>query len=102
MGARVAQTGSLRGFLYRTLIAAEQGSKGLVPDPRVSDRAAQTASLRYRRRDDLSLSLRPYPWIQAGPHCATFAVRSVKSNNNFVMSEYNENHRSTIGQRLGE
>jgi hypothetical protein len=21
--------------------------------------------LRYRRRDDLSLSLRPYPWIQA-------------------------------------
>ena len=35
------------------------------PDRRVSDRAAQTASLRYRRRDDLSLSLRPYPWIQA-------------------------------------
>src|SRR5262249_5640565 len=62
---KVAQTGSLRRFLYRTLIEAGQHSKGLGPDREISDRAAQTASLRYRRRDDLSLSLRPYPWIQA-------------------------------------
>jgi hypothetical protein len=54
----------LRRFLYRTLIEAEQRSTGLGPDRMVSDREAQTASLRYRRRDDLSLSLCPYPWIQ--------------------------------------
>jgi hypothetical protein len=55
----------LRRFLYLTLVEDEQRSKGLGPDRGISDRAAQTASLRYRRRDDLSLSLRPYPWIQA-------------------------------------
>jgi hypothetical protein len=35
----------------------------------ITDRAAQTDSLRYHCRDDLSLSLRPYPWIQDAILC---------------------------------
>jgi hypothetical protein len=30
--------------------------------------------LRYPRRGDLSLSLRPYPLIQAGPLCAALTI----------------------------